>query len=529
MDGHRLPSQSQARSSSLLKHHLYLSFAAPGHPLWTTCSQTPYNGGTFAANRDRLLSSLPSSASATTTGFANLTIGEAPNRVYGLAQCRGDTKGDECLNCLNTSREELPTACPNSTGAIWYDKCLVRYSDTQISSTSDNSQVLYMWNAQNVTEPSRFNEILGGMMKGLISKAASVPSAAPLYATDQANFTSFETFFGLAQCNGNLLRSDCRGCLDDAVGRIPSCCQGKRGGRVIGVNCNIRFESYPFYEDLAPATNAPSTPPPTNAPSPPPPDLHFKSDILLWPEIDPQAFLVVTGSGKSSSRTTTIIVAVAVAVAVPIAIVAICFLRRSRKTPVTDSQETGDGLGGNESMIFDLETIKAATNNFSEENKLGEGGFGAVYKGRLSNGQEIAAKRLSSNSGQGVQEFKNEVSLIAKLQHRNLVRLLGCCVGGQEKLLIYEYVPNTSLDNFLFDPMKRASLDWIKRDKIIGGIARGLLYLHEDSRLRIIHRDLKASNVLLDGEMNPKISDFGMARIVGVDQTQGNTSRIAGT
>ncbi|KAL5972809.1 hypothetical protein ACLOJK_039615 [Asimina triloba] len=241
---------------------VFLSFRFPtpaaADPLWRYCSQTPYNGSTFAANRDRLLSSLPSNASAATTGFADLTIGEAPNRVYGLAQCRGDTKGDECLNCLNTSREELPTACPNSTGAIWYEKCLVRYSDTQISSTSD-SPVLYMWNTQNVTEPSRFNEILGGMMKGLISKAASVPSAAPLYATDQANFTSFETFFGLAQCNGNLLRSDCSRCLNDAVGRIPSCCQGKRGGRVIRVNCNIRFESYPFFVDSAAALEPLST------------------------------------------------------------------------------------------------------------------------------------------------------------------------------------------------------------------------------------------------------------------------------
>ncbi|KAL6002054.1 hypothetical protein ACLOJK_037502 [Asimina triloba] len=232
---------------------VFLSFRLPTpaaqEPLWIYCSNVPSNGVKFAANRDHLLSSLPSNASATTTGFASLTIGEAPNRVYGLAQCRGDTKGDKCLNCLNIAREELPSACPNRTGVIWYDNCLMRYSGTQISSTSDNSPAVYLVNVQNVTKPRRFSELLAGMMKGLVSKVASLPSGAPLYATDQAKFTSVETLYGLAQCNNNLLGSDCRGCLNDAVGQIPACCQGRRGGRVLGANCNVRFELYQFYED----------------------------------------------------------------------------------------------------------------------------------------------------------------------------------------------------------------------------------------------------------------------------------------
>ncbi|XP_072082415.1 G-type lectin S-receptor-like serine/threonine-protein kinase At4g27290 isoform X1 [Arachis hypogaea] len=178
---------------------------------------------------------------------------------------------------------------------------------------------------------------------------------------------------------------------------------------------------------------------------------------------------------------------------------------------------------------FDLSTIFYATNCFSSYNKLGAGGFGLVYKGVLADGTEIAVKRLSKNSEQGQQEFKTEVQLIAKLQHRNLVKLLGCCIKQKEKLLIYEFMPNRSLDHFIFDDGRRKLLDWTKRFQIISGIARGLLYLHHDSRLRIIHRDLKTSNILLDNDMNPKISDFGLARTFGGDQTEACTRRVMGT
>ncbi|CAN1161114.1 G-type lectin S-receptor-like serine/threonine-protein kinase At4g03230 [Linum perenne] len=179
--------------------------------------------------------------------------------------------------------------------------------------------------------------------------------------------------------------------------------------------------------------------------------------------------------------------------------------------------------------FFSFKAVLAATDNFSESNKLGEGGFGPVYKGKLSGNQEVAMKRLSKKSGQGLEEFMNELKLIAKLQHNYLVRLLGCCVEREEKILIYEYMPNRSLDKFLFGASDQEKLTWGQRVKIAEGVAQGLLYIHRYSRLKIIHRDMKASNVLLDAAMNPKISDFGMARIFGTDQDEANTNRIVGT
>ncbi|CAL5411048.1 unnamed protein product [Camellia sinensis] len=176
--------------------------------------------------------------------------------------------------------------------------------------------------------------------------------------------------------------------------------------------------------------------------------------------------------------------------------------------------------------IFDFDKIVATTNNFCSDNKLGEGGFGPVFKGKLEDGQDIAVKKVSRCSGQGIEEFKNEIILMSKLQHRNLVQLFGCCIEGEELMIVYEYMPNRSLDTFLFDPTRIAQLDWDKRFNIIQGIAIGLMYLHRDSCLKIIHRDLKASNVLLDKDMNPKISDFGLARTFQVTQELANTRRV---
>jgi len=178
---------------------------------------------------------------------------------------------------------------------------------------------------------------------------------------------------------------------------------------------------------------------------------------------------------------------------------------------------------------FSFAVIKASTDSFSSKNKLGEGGFGPVYKGKFADGQEVAVKRLSESSKQGQEEFINEVTLTAKLQHVNLVRLLGFCTKKEEKLLIYGYMPNKSLDCYLYDQVGQALLEWEKRVHIIEGVTQGLLYLQEYSRFTIIHRDLKASNILLDNEMRPKIADFGIARLFRKDEHEANTGRIVGT
>ncbi|KAJ1441590.1 Serine/threonine-protein kinase, active site [Sesbania bispinosa] len=179
--------------------------------------------------------------------------------------------------------------------------------------------------------------------------------------------------------------------------------------------------------------------------------------------------------------------------------------------------------------LFTLRQLKAATNNFDISNKIGEGGFGPVYKGILSNGTVIAVKQLSPKSEQGNREFINEIGMISALQHPFLVKLYGCCVEGDQLLVVYEYMENNSLAHALFGLEEcRLKLNWPTRQKICVGVARGLAFLHEESRLKVVHRDLKAANVLLDKDLNPKISDFGLAKLNEEDNTHIST-RIAGT
>ncbi|KAL1095738.1 hypothetical protein V6Z11_D06G176500 [Gossypium hirsutum] len=438
----------------------------------------------YRRNLNILLSSFQSN-STRQSGFYNLTVGQAPpDIVYGLFLCRGDVTKEICRECVRTASGQILQRCPNrKTALVYYDECTIRYSNSSFFSEWEQEPVLELLNTGNVSQPERFMQLLGNTMNEIATRAAKGDQLGKKYATQEVNFTAFQTLYTLAQCTPDLSVSDCQTCLTTAITYLPNCC---------------------LAQQLPP-------------PPPPKPVLH-----------SPPA-LESKGKNKNSSKT---IIAIVLPVVVSVVIFAgalICILTRKSKKYDAMEQENGNGITTMESLQFDFSTIEAATNKFSVDNKLGEGGFGPVYKGKLPNGQQIAVKRLAVSSSQGLEEYKNEVALLAKLQHRNLVRLLGFCLEGAEKLLVYEFVPNKSLNYFLFDLEKQGELTWTKRCMIIGGIARGILYLHEDSRLKIIHRDLKISNILLDKDMNPKISDFGMARILGVDQSKANTSRVVGT
>ncbi|GAB2212903.1 hypothetical protein Drorol1_Dr00020905, partial [Drosera rotundifolia] len=179
--------------------------------------------------------------------------------------------------------------------------------------------------------------------------------------------------------------------------------------------------------------------------------------------------------------------------------------------------------------LFTFRQLKAATDNFDPVNKIGEGGFGTVFKGTLLDGSHIAVKHLFARSSQANRQFVNEIGIISGLNHPNLVSLYGCCAEGNELLLVYEYMVNNHLGHALFGPDDgRLMLDWATRRKIAIDIARGLAFLHEESPIKIVHRDVKVANILLDGEFNAKIADFGLARLDEEDKTHIST-RIAGT
>ncbi|KAL6654908.1 hypothetical protein ACP70R_008373 [Stipagrostis hirtigluma subsp. patula] len=338
------------------------------------------------------------------------------------------------------------------------------------------------------------------------------------YATGRMDVNvTFPPIFSRTQCTPDLTPGDCWECLKNISKMATDKFNGQQGIWVLSVRCNLRFSTAQFYEGE--------------------PMWH-----ILPPEdaVGAMAPAAMPGPKHKRHMSKILVIVLVVLLLASFLCVTICFIlikrhrkgsQQKAKTMVKENEALVWGLEtrSSEFTVYDISQVLEATGNFSEENKLGQGGFGPVYKGQFPDGLEIAVKRLASHSGQGFTEFKNEIQLIAKLQHTNLVRLLGCCSQGEEKTLVYEYLPNKSLDFFIFDETRRALLGWTQRLAIIEGIAQGILYLHKHSRLRVIHRDLKASNILLDIEMNPKISDFGLAKIFSTNDTEQNTKRIVGT
>ncbi|KAI9078167.1 hypothetical protein K1719_039866 [Acacia pycnantha] len=457
----------------------------------------------YGTNLKILLSNLTSDPKID-YGYYSSSEGQNPNRVYAVGLCRPDVKPDYCRSCLNNASILLLNLCPSQKEAYgYYYGCILRYANSSMFGINQQPNYFaYSCNKNNVAD-NKYSEVVDGLMRILRSKAASGGSRWKFAANTST--TLFQTIYGLVQCMPDLSEQDCDYCLEKAISSIPLSCNNTIGAWIVKLSCNIRYANDRFY-DTAVVDSLLSSSPPAASPS------------------------SNTSSSQGNHNTSRTVIIVAASIGAFIAIlILVCIYFVVRKSKRTVETKDDDEIAPIESLQFNFNTIRLATDNFSIENKLGQGGFGSVYKGRLPNGQDIAVKRLSMDSGQGDSEFKNEVLLVAKLQHRNLVRLLGFSLEKHERLLVYEFLPNRSLDYLLFDSSERVHLNWIMRYKIIGGIARGLLYLHEDSRLRIIHRDLKASNILLDEELNPKISDFGLARLFVVDQTQSNTSRIVGT
>nr|GMD91804.1 cysteine-rich receptor-like protein kinase 25 [Ipomoea batatas] len=304
----------------------------------TTTSYSP--NSTYKANLDSLLSNLYSNATRE-NGFYHTTVtgGASNDTVHGLFLCRGDVSTHDCGRCVADARIKILEFCANGkTAMVWYDFCLLRYSENPMLGILDQSFWYKMKNTDNNTRSNEYMEMVGNMLDQLISPASS--GSGKKFAVSQANFSGFERVFALGQCTPDLSNVDCQICFRNAINKLPGCCYGALGARSVYPSCYVRAKK----------------------------------------------------NGTTSGN------------AVP-----------DRMTEIPTE----------ESVQYDFGTIQAITNYFSPDNKIGEGGCSSVYQGRFPNGQEVAVKRLLRSSTQGVVEFKNEIVLVAKLLHRNLVKLLG--------------------------------------------------------------------------------------------------------
>ncbi|RCV25744.1 hypothetical protein SETIT_5G190000v2 [Setaria italica] len=488
----------------------------------TSAARTYLPSSRFAANLARASLSVPANASAS-GGFFKGSIGAAPDTLYALALCRGDIPPADCASsCLEAAFQYPQVLCNRSRDVtLYYDQCQIRFSDQDFLAGAGNEPETAATNMDNISVP-----VFPGWDPGNGDSVSFIRHRHRVYVAARDGQAGGVQLVGEVRhhshVHAGLSPDACFGCLEDIIQQSFKWFDGRQVGRIQGVRCVIRYETDAFFVvDEHTRYIGPTKSTSTSSP-----------------------LAESTGNGSRSKIMLSIIATVvALLMLLLCSIIGFGWIRAHRKgkvllqdNSVVNLQEeeafvwTVEGNISSEFSLFDVAQIQEATSNFSDDNKLGQGGFGPVYKGKLPNGQEIAVKKLSTNSGQGFIEFKNEVQLIAKLQHTNLVRLLGCSSQREEKLLVYEYLPNKSLDSFIFDKKeKRALLDWEKRQAIIEGIAHGLLYLHKHSRLRVIHRDLKASNILLDKNMNPKISDFGLAKIFSSNNSEGNTNRVVGT
>ncbi|PIN21113.1 Serine/threonine protein kinase [Handroanthus impetiginosus] len=424
--------------------------------------------------------------------YGVITNGTGNNTVYAFGECIKDLSQNDCNLCFAQCKTSILRCLPfqrlTKGGRLFYDGCYLRYDDYMFFNESLSSVDRTVCGSDDfVGNRSLFRE-------SVLELVRNVSDEGP---KNDGFFTGFVnkgnlTVYGLGQCWEVLNRSDCVKCLENGVSRIGSC-PPKVEGRVLNAGCYLRYSTTRFYNNSA-----------SDAPS---------------------------GSGGGSHRRATILASTCGAIACLLFIAAISLFARKK---IVKKRREKKQLGALLAIVtrsktnFSYETLEEATNYFHNSNKLGQGGSGSVYKGILPSGQTVAVKRLFFNTTQWADHFFNEVNLISDINHKNLVKLLGCSITGPESLLVYEYVPNQSLHEYLFVRKDVPRLGWEERYKIILGTAEGLDFLHEKSNLRIIHRDIKLSNVLLEEDFTPKIADFGLARMFPEDKTHISTA-VAGT
>ncbi|XP_050276601.1 cysteine-rich receptor-like protein kinase 2 [Quercus robur] len=450
-----------------------------------TCgNQKEHNSSVFVPNFVATMENISDQMRASAFGLA--VSGSGPDTNYGLAQCYGDLSLLDCVLCYAEARTVLPQCFPFTGGRIYLDGCFMR---------SDNYSFF-----QEYTGPGD-RAICGNTTRKNSTYEESVRqavSSAVLAAPNQNGFAIFqgpvhgaanETVYALADCWRTLNANSCKACLENASASILECLPWSEG-RALNTGCFMRYSDKDF--------------------------LNKKP-------------------GNGNSKDTTIVIAVSVVSSVILLVVGVAigfyiwkhrYIQKKRRGS-NDAEKLVKTLNDS-SLNFKYSTLEKATGSFDDANKLGQGGFGTVYKGVLPDGREIAVKRLFFNNRHRAGDFYNEVNIISSVEHKNLVRLLGCSCSGPESLLVYEFLPNKSLDRFIFDANRGKALNWEKRYEIIVGTAEGLVYLHENSKNRIIHRDIKASNILLDSRLRAKIADFGLARSFEEDQSHISTA-IAGT
>eukprot|EP01018_Ginkgo_biloba_P011351 Gb_13679 [translate_table: standard] len=410
---------------------------------------------------------------------------ESGSRVYAIIQCRPDLIVSDCKQCAAVAKSNLSESCRNTSGLILLGDCFLRYDNMDfISNNKVNNDTYYpshrICNGGVTSSPKLFSKNVKSILSDVTSRAQSSPR---LFAGGVLNF-SFIQIYALAQCWRHVMSAKlCESCLSQADSDLlTNCHEGAIGAQTASPTCYLRYEVYIFFNTslLPPAPATASAP-------------------------EPKTAMGTVSPKRKRSKGPIIAGLVAAAIVVFIVILVIIWKRKS----IARWQSILQNRSG-ESNFLDFLFVEF--DNY----------------GILPEGREIAVKRLTLGSRQGETEFLNETNLISRVQHRNLVKLLGCCVEGSERLLVYEYLSNKSLDQILFDPTRKHIMDWKVRYDIIVGTARGLAYLHEESEIRIIHRDIKASNLLLDDKLKPKIADFGLARFIAEDRSHIST-RVAGT